>query len=37
MLRVLREIALMQLSQSTTAAYMFLLREADLLGTFNIV
>jgi len=37
MLRVLREIALMQLFQSATAAYMLLLREADLLSTFNIV
>ena len=36
-LRVLRETALVQLSQSATAAYMLLVREADLLSTFNIV
>jgi len=37
MLRVLRETALVQLSQSATAVYMLLVKEADLLSTFNII
>ena len=37
MLRVLRETVLVQLFQSATAAYMLLVKEADLLSTFNII
>ena len=37
MLRVLRETVLVQLSQSATAVYMLLVKEADLLSTFNII